>query len=70
MSNKGFRTFIVALAAALLTLSACRPAVGQGDAAAGQSEAKKKEEKKDDKKDGKKEATPEGKPVLGCSCCG
>jgi hypothetical protein len=57
MSNKGFRTFILALTAAALTLSACAPAAGQNEGAQSQT---KKEEKKDDKK----EAPPEGKPVL------
>src|SRR5918999_934336 len=57
MSNRGFRTFIVALASAALLLTACSPAIGQNEAA--QSEAKKEE-----KKDGKKEPMPEGKPLL------
>ena len=57
MSNKGFRTFIVALMSAALLLSACAPAIGQNDAAQAQ-------EKKDEKKGEKKEPTPEGKPVL------
>jgi hypothetical protein len=57
MSNKGFRTFIVALMSAALLLSACSPAIGQNDAAQDQ---KKKEEKKEEKK----EPAPEGKPVL------
>src|ERR1051325_11375208 len=61
MTNKGFRTFIVALMAATLTLSACRPAVGQNQGAQSQT---KKEEKKDDKKDDKKEAMPQGTPVF------
>src|ERR1051325_6699929 len=61
MTNKGFRTFIVALMAATLTLSACRPAVGQNQGAQSQT---KKEEKKDDKKDDKKEAMAQGTPVF------
>ncbi len=60
MTSKGFRTFVVALTAMVLTLSACSRAVGQDEPAAAQSESKKKEEKKDDKK----EPTPEGRPVL------
>jgi hypothetical protein len=60
MSKRGFRTFIVALAAAALMLTACRPAVGQDDEPAAQSDSNKKEEKKGDKK----EPTPEGKAVL------
>jgi hypothetical protein len=59
MSNKGFRTLIVLLAAAAVTLSACAPAVGQHDAA--QAPAAKEGEKK---KDDKKGPAPEGKPVL------
>ncbi|MET0647765.1 MAG: hypothetical protein ABW208_14205 [Pyrinomonadaceae bacterium] len=56
MSNKGFRTFILALVAAATTLSACAPAVGQNDAAQSETKEEKKEEKK--------EAMPEGKPVI------
>jgi hypothetical protein len=59
MSEKLFRTFIVALVSAVLTLTACKPAVGQNEAAAGQNEPKKEE-----KKDEKKEAMPQGTPVL------
>ena len=57
MSNKGTHTLILALVSAMLALSACSPAVGQGDAAQAET---KREEKKDDKKG----AVPEGKPVL------
>jgi hypothetical protein len=56
MPNKGLRTFILALVAAAVTLSACAPAVGQNDAVQTQT--------KEEKKEGKKEATPEGKPVI------
>src|SRR5688572_28523505 len=56
MLNKGFRTFILALVAAVVTLSACAPAVGQNEALPSQSKEEKKEEKK--------EAMPEGKPVI------
>src|ERR1044072_8593930 len=56
MSNKGFSTFIAALALAALTLTACAPVVGQNEATAAQSESKKQ--------DGKKEAMPQGTPVL------
>ena len=59
MSNNLFRTFVAALAAAAVTLSACAPAVGQNEAAAGQSESKKEE-----KKEEKKESMPQGTPVL------
>ena len=61
MTNKGFHTFIVALVSAVLTLSACAPAVGQNEAAQPPAQ---QEEKKDGKKEGKKEAMPEGTPVL------
>ncbi|HEX8187799.1 MAG TPA: hypothetical protein VF586_05575, partial [Pyrinomonadaceae bacterium] len=67
MSNNLFRTIVAALAAAAVTLSACSPAAGQNEAAAGQSESKKeekKDEKKEEKKDEKKEAMPEGTPVF------
>src|ERR1044072_5468136 len=56
MSNKGFSTFIAALALAALTLTECAPVVGQNEATAAQSESKKQ--------DGKKEAMPQGTPVL------
>src|SRR5215212_11360869 len=59
MSNKRFRTFIVALTAAVLTLSACRPAVGQNEAAAGQGDSKQeKQEKKEEKKNAMSQGTP------------
>jgi hypothetical protein len=66
MSNNRFRTIIVALASAALTLTACAPAVGQNDAAAGQGEQKKeeKEARKEEKKEEKKEAMQQGTPVL------
>ena len=55
MTDKGFRTFIVAVALAALTLSACMPAAGQ-DA---QSDSKtKKEEKKEEKKEAMQQGTP------------
>ncbi len=57
MSNKGFRTYILALAAAALTLSAYSPAVGQNEP--GQSQTKKEE-----KKEEKKEAMAQGTPVF------
>ncbi len=66
MSNKLFRTAIVALLAAVLNVSACARAAGQNEAAAGQNEPKKeeqKQEKEDAKKDAKKE-TPQGTPVF------
>lgn len=59
MSNKGFRTFILALASAALTLSACAPAVGQNEASAGRSQSKKA-----DKKEEKQEVMPQGTPVF------
>ena len=62
MSNKGLRTFILALVAAAVTLSACAPAVGQNDAAAGQGPQKKAE--KQAKKEEKQEAMQQGTPVL------
>src|ERR1043165_3391313 len=60
MTNKGFRTFIVALMAAALTLSACLPAVGQNEP----SPSQKKEDKKEEKKEEKKEAMAQGTPVF------
>jgi ribosomal protein L12E/L44/L45/RPP1/RPP2 len=57
MSIKLFRTLIVALAAAALTLSACSPAVGQNEASQSQT-------KKEEKKENKKESVPQGTPVL------
>ncbi|MFL6256968.1 MAG: hypothetical protein ACJ74T_18325 [Pyrinomonadaceae bacterium] len=57
MSNNLFRTVIVALASAVLTLSAYAPAVGQNEA--GQSQSKKEE-----KKEEKQEAMQQGTPVL------
>jgi hypothetical protein len=61
MSNKGFRTFILALASAVLTLSACTPAVGQNEASAGPGDSK---QEKQEKKEEKKEAMTQGTPVL------
>jgi hypothetical protein len=61
MTSKGFRTFIVTLTAAVLTLSACRPAVGQDEPAAGQGESK---QEKQEKKEEKKEAMAQGTPVF------
>src|SRR4029079_5956845 len=55
MSNKGFRTFILALVSAVLTLSACAPAVGQNDPA---QDKTKKEEKKEEKKEAMAQGTP------------
>ncbi|MBV9926760.1 MAG: hypothetical protein JOZ96_17205 [Acidobacteria bacterium] len=60
MSNKGFRTFIVALAAAL-TLTAGLPVAGQSDSKQGKQE---KEQKKEEKKEEKKEAMAQGTPVF------
>ena len=53
MSNTIFRTIIAALAAAVVTFSACAPAVGQNEAP--QSQTKQEE---------KKETMPQGTPVL------
>jgi hypothetical protein len=64
MSNKGFRTFILALVAAVLTLSACKSAAGQNEAA-GQGDSKQeKKEQKEEKKEEKKEAMAQGTPVF------
>lgn len=57
MSNNLFRTMIAALAAAVVTLTACAPAVGQNEMPAPQS-------KKEEQKDEKKETMPQGTPVL------
>jgi ribosomal protein L12E/L44/L45/RPP1/RPP2 len=65
MSNRGFRTLIMALALAALTVTGCSPAVGQNDAAQSQDKKEEsKEEVKEEKKDDKKGPLPEGKPVL------
>ena len=58
MSNKGFRTFIVALCSAVLTLSACSPAVGQNESDSKQEKQEKKEEKKEEKKAAMAQGTP------------
>src|SRR3569832_1989161 len=61
MSNKGFCSLFLTLASAVLTLSACAPAVGQNEAAAGQSDSK---QAKQEKKEEKKEAMAQGTPVF------
>src|SRR5215210_136218 len=58
MSNKGFRTFIVALCSAVLTLSACSTAVGQNESDSKQEKQEKKEEKKEEKKAAMAQGTP------------
>ena len=50
MSKNLYRTIIVALGSALLTLSACMPTVGQSES--------KKEEKKEEKKEAMQQGTP------------
>lgn len=57
MSNSLSRTLIAALAATVVTLTACAPAVGQNEGAAPQS-------KKEEKKEEKKEMMSQGTPVL------
>ena len=58
MSNKGFRTFMLALVAAAMTLSAAAPAAGQNDATQAQTRDQKKEEKKEEKKEAMQQGTP------------
>ena len=60
MSNKVFRTLILALASMMLTLTACKAAVGQNEAS-GQGESK--QEKQQEKQE-KQEAMQQGTPVF------
>src|SRR3954469_696719 len=54
MSNKGFRTFILTLASAVLALTTCAPASGQSDS----------KQEKQEKREEKKETMAQGTPVF------
>ena len=65
MPNILSRKFILALAAAALTLTSCTPGIAQGnDAPAAGQQGESKKEEKEAKKDEKKEAAPQGTPVF------